>query len=267
MRRTISIILASLIIILLFPLASLGQELGLIIDDAYLLTDGEIQDLTIRAEDISQRYETDVSIILVDDMDSWDAFDYADALREELDLGYGQDKSLILLFLSMADRDYALLAHGYGNTAFTDHGKDVMLDKHILPLLGKDKYFEAFTSYLDLAEEYLDLARSGNPFDIDSDPDHGKVPIAIKLGITILIPIIIAGLICARWKRQMKTAILARTATNYISDQGLTLTRKRDHLLYRTQSRRNIEKSSSSGGGGGGTTVRSSGSSGRSGKF
>lgn len=260
---TISFIL--IVLILLSPIATLAADLDLVIDEANLLTEGEYLDLYDRAEKVSEKYQIDISLIIMDDMGYGDAFDFADEIRTEYDLGQGEDKSLLLLFLSMADRDYALLAHGYGNTAFTDHGKDVILDKHVLPLLGKDKYFEAFSKYFDLADEYLALARSGSPFDIDTDPNYGRIPLPVKLGISFFLPIIIAAIICSIWKKQMKTAVLAKSASNYIGPGGLALTNRADLFLYRTQTSRIIEEKSSSGGGG--TSTRSSGSSGRSGKF
>ena len=61
----------------------------------------------------------------------------------------------------------------------------------------------------------------------------------------------------------MKTAVLARGARNYIPQNGFSLAVQEDRFLYRTETRQKIEKPSSSEG----TTTRSSGSSGRSGKF
>jgi len=165
--------------------------------------------------------------------------------------------------LSMAERDYYMIAHGFGNTAFTDHGKDVMLDKYILPLLGDNKFYEAFSVYLDKAEEFLEMARDGTPFDIGTDPEAVRTGNLIKVAVTILLPLLIAFLICANWKSKMKTAKIATTACNYIPANGFILTGQADTFLYQTVTRTKIEKSSSSGG----TTINSSGFSGRGGKF
>jgi len=163
----------------------------------------------------------------------------------------------------MAERDYALIAYGFGNTAFTDYGKDVMLDNHILPLLRNNRYNEAFSAYLDKAEEYLAMARDGTPFDRHNDPNATDTSYMLKLGVIIIIPLLIAFIVCSIWKSQMKTAVLARTACNYIPPGGFQLTNQEDVFLYRTTQRIKIERSSSSGG----TTTDSRGFSGRSGKF
>ena len=239
------------------------NELDLVTDAAYLLTDDEYWELNDRAHEVSEQYECEVLVVTLDDIGDDDPVDMAHYIYDTYDVGYGPKRSCLIFLLSMENRDYALVAFGYGNTAFTDYGKDVMLDKHVLPLLGKDKYYEAFSTYYDVAEEYLQMARSGAPFDKDTDPDYGKLGIPIKLGITLVVPILIAFVVCEIWRRQMKTAVLARDAGNYISQNGFVLTAQEDRFLYRTETRRKIEKSSSSGG----TTIGSSGSSSRSGKF
>ncbi|HZK57625.1 MAG TPA: TPM domain-containing protein [Clostridia bacterium] len=263
MKKPIGGIIVSLIIVLLIvtPVFA-NREINLINDYAYLLTDDEYWELNERALAISQNHNCDIAIITIEYMEGEDAYQLAKHLYEEYGLGYGEDKSILLLFLSMEERDYALIAHGYGNIAFTDYGKDVILDDNVLPLLGKDKYYEAFSKYLDLSEEYLGMARGGSPFDRNTDPDYGKLAPPFKLGIVFLLPMIIAAIITGIWKSQMKTAVLARTAGSYITADGLKLTNQQDHFLYHTETRRKIEKKSS-----GGTTKDKSGTSGRSGKF
>ena len=110
------------------------------------------------------------------------------------------------------------------------------------------------------------MASEGNPFDIEYRTEKEGLPLPIKLAITFLIPIIIAAIVCGIWKSQMKTAILARAAKEYITQEGLVLVKRQDSFLYRTQTRRKIEKETSSSSRGG-TTVNKSGTSGRSGKF
>ena len=111
------------------------------------------------------------------------------------------------------------------------------------------------------------MAEKGKPFDRSTDPYVVFAWIVIKLAITILAPLIIAGSICSAWKKQMKTAVTARAADNYIPQNGFKLTRQEDAFLYRTTSRRKIETSSSSSSSGKASSGGRGGSSGRSGKF
>ncbi len=291
MKKTGVLLLLVLALTFTLPLPAMAAELDAVTDAAGLLTETERGELNDRAQELAQQYQCAVYIVTLEDMEDMggsDAYEIATAVYTEYDLGYGEEKSGVLLLLSMAERDYALIAYGYGNTAFTDYGKDVLLDEDVLPLLGEDAYYEGFSAYLDTAGDYLSMARSGKPFDVENAPgydesgsrfetdgaygastrpgdDEGEL--AIRLGAVIFLPLLLAGGLCLYWKRQMNTAVSARTADRYIPSDGFHLTGQQDTFLYRTETRRRIENNSSGGGRAGGTTMRSGGFSGRSGKF
>jgi uncharacterized protein len=237
----------------------------LVEDHAYVLTDDEWESLLERANAISEKYNFDVAIVTLSEMtDNDGAYEWARDIYEEFDYGTGREKSGLLFFISITERDFALVAYGYGHTAFTDYGKDVMLDNYILPLLRDDKFYEAFSVYLDKAEEFLQLALDGEPFDRGTDPSSQDDTFFLRLSAVIILPLLIAWIICSAWKKQMKTAVTAKTACNYIPPGGFRLTSQADMFLYRTQTKTKIEPRRSSSGG---TRVDSRGFSGRSGKF
>ena len=280
MKKILTITTVILILILFAGLAvRASDDYYSVVDSADLLTETQLEELNARADEITQNYKCEVVIIAVEDLrdfgydpdyDQDAAYECATYIHREFGYGYGEDKSCVMLFFSAAggkgNRDYALIAYGYGNEAFTDYGKDVMLDNYILPLLGEDKFYEAFSKYLDKAEEFLKMAREGTPFDYDTDTEVLKERFYTKLFINILAPIIIAHIVCSAWKSKMKTAKIAGTADNYIPANGFRLTGQQDLFLYRTTTKHKIERSSSSGSRGG-TTRRSGGYSGRSGKI
>ena len=269
MKRILTIIMVLAVLsVALAPSALAYGEYYSIIDEAGLLTEEQLDELNARADAITERYECEVVFIILEDMRDYgddDAYESAEGFRIDLGYGYGDDGSCAMMLLSMAERDYGLLFHGFGNTAFTEYGRDELLDTHVLPLLGDDEYYEAVSKYLDICEQYLKLARDGKPFDWGSDPVNIAISLALKLAAILLIPALIAWILCSRWKRQMKTAVIAKTAHNYIPVGGFTLTGQSDVFLYRTQTKRKIESESSSSGGTRRTS--SSGSTGRSGKF
>ena len=247
-----------------------GGKLRYVEDAAEILTEMHADELGGRAEAISDKYGCEVRILTVGDMRDYGHTDIESlsyAVYGQYNLGYGPDKSCLLLVLSMYDRDYDLRAWGYATEAFTYYGIDTLLDRHVLPLLKDDKYYKAFSNYLAKAEEYLKMARDGAPFDRGNDPSAKMSALIMKLCVTILLPILISLSICMFWRFQMKTARVARTAFNYIPAGGFNLYRRDDIFLYRTVTRRKIESGSSSSGGGGGARAGSGGSSGRSGKF
>jgi uncharacterized protein len=261
MKRLSLFLLVIFLILLISPLA-LGADVEPISDDAELLTVVEYRKLNGRAREIEALYDCEVAIITLSESGGRDLENYSRQLYKNLNLGSGPQRSGLLLFLSMEDRDYSLIAHGYGNTAFTDYGKDVLLDKHVLPLLAEDNYYGAFSAYLETSADYLAMAREGTPFDRNTDPAHARMVTLVKLAVVVLLPVIIACVICLSWRAKMKTAVSARSAGNYIPEGGFHLTGKEDRFLYRTETRRTIESKST-----GGTSVGGDGFSGRSGKF
>lgn len=262
MKKIWTVLIIALFSIFLTTPAN-ASERSLVEDYAGILNVDEVTKLNAKANAISDKYGCDAVIFVIYEMTDNDGpMVWAMDIFDEFGYGYGSQRSGIMLFLSMAERDYAMIAHGYGNVAFTDHGKDVMLDKFILPLLKNDDYYGAFNAYLNKSEEFLRLAYEGAPFDINTDPDALFSSMIMKIAVVVLVPLIIAFVVCSIWKSQMQTARPAMAADNYIPKDGFILTAQSDMFLYRTRKSVKVQSSSS-----GGTTVNSRGYSGRSGKF
>jgi uncharacterized protein len=258
LKRIVSTFVA-ILFIFATAVTSYAADAPLIIDEAGILGSREIRDLNQTASAVSEMYRCDVAVIIISDLEGEDIFELALKLYDDYGIGHGAGKSGLLLLLSMEERDYILISKGRANTAFTDHGKDVLLDKHVLPLLAKDEYYAAFESLLDKASEYLQMAQDGAPFDTDTDPDYGKLSWMTKLVVIILLPMLIAGIVCVIWAKQMKTAISPKAAENYISPNSFALTGQEDRFLFLTETRRRIEQKTS--------RVAGSAASGRKGKF
>ena len=169
-------------------------------DGAGLLTPVEAEKLNARAWQLTREYRCAVYIVTVPSLGGMGVEEAADYLLQEYHLGYGSDQSCVLLLLSTEYRDYDILAHGYGNTAFTDYGKEKMAER-FLDEFGADDWYGGFTEYLNCCEEYLALAREGKPFDVGSD----RSPF-MGLAIGILVPLLVAFTVCSIFKAQMKTA-------------------------------------------------------------
>ena len=60
--------------------------------------------------------------------------------------------------------------------------------------------------------------------------------------IATVIAFIVSLVICLVWRSQMKTANIARTADDFIPPGGFVLTTKEDTFLYKTTTRKKIEK-------------------------
>ena len=256
MKRKISILIAGVLAAFLLAVPAYAQASVMVDDQAGLLTEDEAAELEQRAEQLSSDYGCEVDLITMDSMEGDDAKEYAKELYSANGLGIGDDSSGILLFLSMENRDYALIAFGYGNTVLTDYGRETALNDTILPALHDDDYYTAFAGYYDTMENYLSMAAEGTPFDAGGSG-------IVRVLLCLFIPLGIAVAVCLFQLSKMHTAVESATAIDYLDKDKLDLRRQEDVFLYATQTRTKIEKHES----GGGTTVDSDGFSGSSGKF
>ena len=247
-------------------------------DVAGLLSTDEWSGLEEKAEQLSEEYGIGVYLVTLSDYQLYNSsnagsyWSFSTNFYKEYNLGLGDEKNGILLILSMADRDYSLLAYGSAaHTAFTDYGKNV-LENGFLDNFRNDDWYGGFQDYLSGCETLLARAAAGNPVDVPSSSQSGyssaKDPYALVfiIGISLLVALVI----CQAMKKSMKPVAEKTQANDYIVMGGFNLTRRRDVFLNRTVTRRVIrtENRDMGGfGGGGGTSIHSGGFSGHSGKF
>lgn len=268
MKKRISSILTVMALALLLCVPALAAgfeeaELNFVTDEAGIFSEQEWSELEARAEEISQKYKCGVYIIVVDDFTDYvydeTVYEAAKTFYQEYSLGYGEEKSGELLLLSMEERDYTLIAYGYGNTAFTDYGKDKLADA-FLDDFGDDEWYNGFSDYLEKSDSMLQSARAGHPLDVDSNP---LIRLA-GIGISLLVGCVAAFVIAVGVSDRMMKSVSAKTKSDaYLTAGSVEITGREDHFTHTTETRTKIERSSSSGG----TTVDSDGFSGKSGKF
>ncbi len=234
-----------------------------VVDEAGILTEEERIKLNEKAEAISARFNSDVVLYTVQQYRGMNVEEGAEIVYEENNYGAGDDRSVIMLFLSFAERDYDIMARGYANNVFTDYGKE-RLSESFKPHFKNDKWYKGFDAYLDRVEEFFEYEQKGTPVDVKSDPYD--VMTAKDYLITIGIALIPALLIVLVMKSQMKSAVAQDMADAYIPEKGLNLTVKTDRYLRKDVSRTYSPRKSESKGGGG-TSTNSGGFSHSSGKF
>ena len=246
--------LAVIIFILTFT-PVYAAETPLVYDGAGILTPEETERLNAAARDITQKYKCEARVYTVSDFSGGDIYAYACRVYESNGFGYGEGKDGVLLLLSMAARDYAVAAYGFGGKAFTEYGRNRLLDDFVLPELAQNHYASAFDSFLSGAADYFEMARNGKPFNKFTDPQKGFFNLLTAVLGALLLGSLVAAVPCFVWLKQMKTAVPARDATRYVTQEGLKLLFSRDIFIRRAQTRRKIQSSSSSGasarGGGG----------------
>ncbi len=267
-KRWVSLLLlAALLALLALPaLADSERELPLVCDVCGILTETQADRLNERAEELSRQYGCDVIIVVVSDTGGYSVERFTEAVYREYRYGWGEDKSGVILLLSLGERDYNLAAYGYGNTAFTDHGKEWLMDE-VKPYLRDNDYYGAFSKYLELCGDYLRQARDGQPVDRHGfgSRNHSGFRLSVPTVLwSAAAGLLIALLVTAVLKARMKSAVLQTKADNYLSGD-LRLEYEDDRFLRKDVVR--VRRNEGSGGGRGGTSVRSSGFSHHSGKF
>lgn len=259
--------LSCLLFVLPTKVNALNNDVEYVIDESYILSDEELEDLSSKAEMISQDRGCGVYIIVVDDYVVTTGIDNVDLATGEvydfLNYGVGEDKSGILLLLSMKERDYCLYAYGFGNTAFTDYGKEY-LSKQFLDYFKEDDYFGGFHAYLDVSDKMLNEALLGTPVDVNHKLVSEKTASFGFIG-SFVIGLLVSCIVILILKGKMKSVAIHSTANNFMKDGGIVLDESYDRFLQTTITRKYSpqEKSSSSGG----TSINSSGGSSHSGKF
>ena len=284
-----------LLLLLVFSLccggAALAQDttntaLGYVTDSADILTAEQEASLSSYAAQLSESLNCKLYIVTVQDYRQYtngNVNNCATELYTYYDLGAGPDRDGLLLLLSMQDRDYSIITHGYyGNYCFGDRNL-TLIEEAFLDNFRYDDWMGGFEDYLNVAGDILRTAQA-HGLTLDKEDQvfpgiaypgnsykygvSGKLPVPIRLLIGLGVPCIIALIVCSSFKSQMKTARERTTAEEYVVPGSATLRLEEDRFVNRTESRVPIQTQSSSsgrggsfGGGGGG------GFSGHSGKF
>ena len=249
-----------------------SAQLDYVTDDAGLLSEGQLVALNNKAREISEKYQCGVYIVTVDDYQKYTSgsvMDCATGIFNQYDLGYGDTKDGVMLLLSMADRDYALIAHGdTGNAAFTDYGKDRMEDSFLRYFANND-WSGGFNDYLSTSSRYLEMEANGEPYDTYGGNGDDGASKAARTGVVLGVPTFISGLVNRMQSRKMKSVRSRTNASTYAAPSGLVLHGQQDRYTHSTESRTRIVTPTNTNRhtGGGGTTIGSGGFSGHSGKF
>ena len=256
MKRRFFNLMAVLMIALIFVIPAQAAEEAYVVDDAYLLTTGQRQELEQQAQRLFEQYGVGVYIATANDYRDYTHGDIYDAT----DYFYqGKEENGLMLLLSMDEREYCILAYGdYAQYAFNNAGLDVM-EEFFLDDFGNDAWYDGFVDYLNWSGDYLEQAENGTPYSDSHVAMTGAqrtTGIMIRVAIMVLVPLLIAGGYVLYLSSKMKSVATAVEASAYVSGE-LNLTRSGDLYTHTTTVRERIEKDSESGSSSGGGSGRS----------
>ena len=199
-----------------------------IIDEAEYLTEGQFTELTEKFEAIRQKYDFEVAVYTEYETTSYDAMSSADDIYDYCGFGAGEDDDGIMLYICSSTREYHFTTHADGLRVFNENGI-AYLKKNVEPHLADDNYYLAIDTFADLADELLEMAENGEPF---NKKQYDMKYLLIVIGCALLLPLIIAYFMMNSKLSKMKTAVENDYAANYIKPGSKHVTMARDIFLY-----------------------------------
>ena len=208
-------------------------------DEAGLLSGTECAAIEKQLDALSMQYGLDVVIVTTDSTGSSSPMEYADDYFDYND--YAPDG--VLLLVSMEEGDWWISTTGYGITAFTDAGI-AYIGENIVPYLSDGEYAKAFTTFIDLCDQFLSQAKTGDPFDTHNLPKEPFKPVRNVI-IALIIGLAAAFFATGSMKKKLKSVEQKAQADDYVTPGSLQITKSRDFHLYTHIDRREKPKSSS----------------------
>lgn len=259
-KKMISFVFA--VMLLSLPVFTVyAEESPRLVDMADLLTDTEEAKLLKELNEISVRQEFDIVVVTTTSLNGKNVMEYADDFYDYNGYGFGENYDGTLLLVDMGSRQWWISTTGYGITALTDAGIDY-ISEEFLPYLSDGEYYEAFSTYAQLCDEFVTQAREGEAYDVSNMPKEA-FPVATRLGIALIIGLVVGFVGVTVLKGQMKSVRRQSTAGGYVTQGGLNLYTSRDRFLYVHRDRERLPEPDHGSHGNGGSSVHR-GSSGRS---
>ena len=165
---------------------------------------------------------------------------YVDYAAEDFyDSTYGPQTPGVLLFISMADREYCITVTDGVREAFNDKAL-AHLKGAVEPYLRNGDYDGAVKNYAAVAHEMLRMAAEGSPYGTKVSP----LWILGSLGLGSLFSALPMG----RLKSELKSVRRQERAANYAVPDSLRVLKSEERFLSRTTQRIPIQQQSSGGG-------------------
>lgn len=241
MKKIISFLVICLLCVTTVLPVSAAFKNTPVADGVGYLTVQESDVIAEKLEKIRKNYDFDVAIYTEEEMSGYDAQSTADDIFDYGGYGNTANADGLLLYICEDTREYHFTTHGYGLTAFNSNGL-AYLEKEILPYLEEDDYYNAFLTYAQRAEELLEMAQNGNPY---NEKQRSKPMIVIILSAVVFAPCTIAAGMTRKKLSKMKTAVKQEYAADYVKEGSLDIRQSRDVFLYSSVTKTQKAKSDS----------------------
>ena len=207
----------------------------LVWDEAELLNETEVAQLNSKLESISEKYKAEIRVVTLSSMDGGDIDEFLEYLYDESGFGYGENHDGVLLVVCMDPREYRILSNGFAGEAITSGDIDA-IGEAFKSDLSDGNYADAFDTFADKCESYLDGHINGFPFNTGKN-------LLICLGIGLVVALIVTG----TWKNQLKSVRKQSAANAYVKAGTMQITQSGDFFMYRNVTKTQKQSNSSSG--------------------
>ena len=253
MKKLISLIMALVLSLMCTATAfadftSVERTLPLVVDNAELLSDSEEDALIEKLDEIGNKHYCEIAIVTVLSTGGKSHRAYADDFYDYNGYGYGSNDDGLLFLLDMGAREMYITTHGTALKAVTDYGREKLFDKVQGDIKSGD-YYDAFTEYIDIVDDYYTQYEQGTPYDVSSGGGSVFSIGFFNFLIAIVVAVIVALIGTGTMKAKLKTVRSKPAASDYVRRDSFNITASNDIYLYRNVSRVRVQSSSSSGGG------------------
>jgi len=262
MKKLFSLLLALLIIAasasFIFA-ARNDSSLPNVYDEAGIFTDAEEAKISARCEDIINKFDLDIAVVVFKDTHG-SLMTTADDIYDENGFGCGDDNSGTLLYICMDSRDRGWWTSACGRAeAYYTEDNINYIDDTMYPYMADGKYGAGVLAYLDRIEELYTNGKfninQGYTYDPgynvpDYTPQRHEESFVEKLSFAIIpagiVGVIAGGISLSIAKHSMKSVAIAQSAGHYLDRRSINITLVRDIFLYRSTHRRKIQTQSNS---------------------
>ena len=199
-----------------------------IVDDAGYLMQSELASLSKELDKVREKYNFEVAIYTESDMTSGSAEASADDIYDYQGYGAGENDDGIMLYICSDTREYHFTTHGKGLEYFNSNGL-IYLESKVVPYLAENDYYEAFEEYIETADELLQMAKDGKPY---NEKHYSTKYLVGVILVCLLAPLLIAFVMMKKRLKKMKTAVENDYAANYVKPGSMRIDTSRDLFLY-----------------------------------
>jgi len=252
-----------IVILTLYPSTSYTQ-INLVVDDAELFTENQIQELEVLVTKLSDDYNMDIVILTSFFADGKTATEYADDYFDYEGYGRGEDYSGILFLIDMDNREVVISTTGEGIRYLTDERIESIIDEVFDSGLSDGDYYSASLGFINSTSYYLSQGIPSDQHSVEGEYNSPKKVSIVDVLIGLAGSLGLGGVFQGSVRSQYKFKNPGNPFS-YKSNSIVNIANKDDRLIDSITTSRIIPRTPPPGSGssGGGRSTTHRGSSGR----